>query len=180
MACLATEEQAKLTIKMLKKASHYVANEYKLRNQLNNLSNSTQEKDERYKKPVEEKQLQETKTCYACGSKEHQMKPCKRKNNLFFTNEDRPEISEEELKYFLIEYGKINSIKTRRNRFLGRNEALVCCMTTEEVKTPLADINLYQGWTAEVYRSTGKDDKIKMNEGYREEQNNAVERSQQC
>ena len=53
-------------------------------------------------------------------------------------------------------------------------------MTTEEVKTALADINLYQGWTAEVYRSTGKDDKIKMNEGYREEQNNAVERSQQC
>ena len=36
--------------------------------------------------------------------------------NLFFTNEEWPEISEE--------YGKISSIKTRRNRFFGKDEAL--------------------------------------------------------
>ena len=45
MAWLATEEQAKLAIKMLNKTSHYVANEYKSRNQKNNLNNNTQEKD---------------------------------------------------------------------------------------------------------------------------------------
>ena len=110
---------------------------------------------------MEEKQLQETKTCYAWGSKKHLIKLCKKNTNLFVTNEEWPDISEEELKYFLEEYGNISSIKTRRNRFLGRNEALVCYKTAEEAKTALADINMYQGWTAEMYRSTSKDEQIK-------------------
>ena len=38
---------------------------------------------------------------------------------------------------------------------------------------------MYQGGTAEMYRSTSKYEQIKVNEGYREQQNNAVERSQQ-
>ena len=45
MACLATEEQAKLAIKMLNKSKQYAANEYKHRKQTNNISNSTKEKD---------------------------------------------------------------------------------------------------------------------------------------
>ena len=46
--------------------------------------------------------------------------------------------------------------------------------TAEEAKTALADINKYQRWTAELYRSTSKDEQIRVNEGYKEEQNNAV------
>ena len=69
MACLATKEQAKLAIKMLNQTNHYVAKEYKHSNQTNNLNNNTKVKDKWYKKPIEEKQLQETKTCYACESK---------------------------------------------------------------------------------------------------------------
>ena len=38
---------------------------------------------------------------------------------------------------------------------------------------------MYQGWRAEVYRSTSKDEQITVNEGYGEEQNNAAERGQQ-
>ena len=76
----------------------------------------------------------------------------KKNTNLFATNEEWPEVSEKQLKYFLEEYGKISSIKTQRNRFLGRNEALVCYKTAEEAKTDinldLADINMYQGWMA--------------------------------
>ena len=68
MACFATESQAKLAIKMLNKTRQYIANEYKHRKQTHNLHNSIQEKDKSFKKTVEEKQLQETKTCYACGS----------------------------------------------------------------------------------------------------------------
>ena len=83
------------------------------------------------------------------------------------------------MKYLLYEYGKVNSIKTRRNRYLGRNKALVCYRTAEEGKIALADINMYQGWTAELYRSTSKDEQNKVNEGYREQQNKAVERRQQ-
>ena len=70
-------------------------------------------------------------------------------------------------------------MKTRRNKYLGRNEALVCYLTAEEEKTVLADINIYEGWIAELYRSTSKDKQNRVNEGYREEQNKAVERSQQ-
>ena len=38
---------------------------------------------------------------------------------------------------------------------------------------------MYQGWTAEMCRSTSKYGQIKVNEGYREEQSKTVERSQQ-
>ena len=87
MACLATEEQAKLAIKMLNKTKYCVANKYKHRNQANTLNNITQQKDKRYKKPVEEEQLQEKKTCYARGSKKHLIKSCKKNINLFFPSE---------------------------------------------------------------------------------------------
>ena len=161
------------------RSKQHSANYNKHRKQTNNLNNNTKEKDKRYKKHVKEKKLQETKTCYACGSKEHLIKPCKKNTNLFVTNKECPDISEEELKYLLYEYGKVNSIKTRRNRYLGRNKALVCYRTAEEGKIALADINMYQGWTAELYRSTSKDEQNRVNEGYREEQNKATERRQQ-
>ena len=38
---------------------------------------------------------------------------------------------------------------------------------------------MYQGWTAEMYRNTNKDEQIKVNQGYREEQNKRVERCHQ-
>ena len=41
MACLATEEQAKLAMKILNKTKHYVANEYKHRKHTNNLIQET-------------------------------------------------------------------------------------------------------------------------------------------
>ena len=46
--------------------------------------------------------------------------------------------------------GVWKGIQTRRNRYLGRNEALVCYRTVEEAEAALADINMYQGWTAEL------------------------------
>ena len=54
----------------------------------------------------------------------------------------------------------------------------MCYRTPEKAKTALTDIIVYQGWTAEMYRSTNKDKKNRVNEGYREEQNNVVDRSQ--
>ena len=62
---------------------------------------------------------------------------------------------------------------------MGRDEALVCYRIAEEAKTAFADINMYQRWTAELYRSTSKDEQNRVNEGYREEQNKAIERRQQ-
>ena len=143
LAFLETKEQEKLAIKMLKKTKQYVANEYKHKKQTNNLNNNTKEKDKRYKKQVEENQHQETKTCHACVSKKYLRKKFKKNTNLLVTNEQWRDISEEELKYYLKEYGKVKSIKTRRNRYLGMNEALVWYRTAEDGKTALADINMY-------------------------------------
>ena len=38
---------------------------------------------------------------------------------------------------------------------------------------------MYRGWRAELYRSTSKDEQNRVNEGYRKEQNKAIERRQQ-
>ena len=62
---------------------------------------------------------------------------------------------------------------------MGRNKALVCYRTAEEAKTALSDINMNQGWIAELYRSTSKEKRNRVNKGYREEKNKAVEKSQQ-
>ena len=52
----------------------------------------------------------------------------------------------------------------------------MCWRTAEEAV--LGDINMYQGWAAVMYRSSSKYEQIRVNECYREELNNAVERSQ--
>ena len=62
---------------------------------------------------------------------------------------------------------------------MGRNEAVACYRTVETTKTALADINMYQRWAANLYKSTSKDEQNRVNEGYQEEQNKAVEKSQQ-
>ena len=55
----------------------------------------------------------------------------------------------------------------------------MCYRTAEEAKAALAEINMYQRWIVLMYRSTSKDEQIRVNEGYREEQNKTVEQSQQ-
>ena len=55
----------------------------------------------------------------------------------------------------------------------------MCYRTAEEAKTALSDINMNQGWIAELYRSTSKEKRNRVNKGYREEKNKAVEKSQQ-
>ena len=55
----------------------------------------------------------------------------------------------------------------------------MCYRTAEEAKAALAEINMYQQWIVQMYRSTSKDEQIRVNEGYREEQNKTVEQSQQ-
>ena len=62
---------------------------------------------------------------------------------------------------------------------MWRNEALACYRAVDEAKTALPGINMYQGWTAELYKSKSKDEQNRVNEGYREEQNKAIERRQQ-
>ena len=53
------------------------------------------------------------------------------------------------------------------------------CQTVGEAKKTLAGINMYQRRTEEMYRRTSKNEQIRANEGYNEEHNNTVEKSQQ-
>ena len=54
-------------------------------------------------------------------NREHLIKWCKKNTSLFVTNQEWPEIAQEELKYYLEEYGKWNSLKTQRKE-LGSSE----------------------------------------------------------
>ena len=92
----------------------YIANEYKHRKQINNLHNSIQEKSKRYKKTVEKKRIPGNKDLLRMWIKRTSNKIMQKETNLFVTNEEWPDISEEELRYFLEECGKISNIKTRR------------------------------------------------------------------
>ena len=47
----------------------------------------------------------------------------------------------------------------------------------EEANTALADINMYQGWRVETYRTTSKNEQNKVKEGYRVKRNNRMERN---
>ena len=78
------------------------------------------------------------------------------------------------------EYRKVaTQYKNSRKQIFGRNDALVCYSTAEEAKISLAEINMYQGWTTEMCRSTSKHEENRVKEGSREEQNKAVGESQQ-
>ena len=52
-------------------------------------------------------------------------------------------------------------------------------LRTHRIAEPTFTNMYYQGLTSNMYKSTSRDEQIRVNESYREEQNNAVERSQQ-
>ena len=81
---------------------------------------------------------------YSLKGLRHLIKTYKKNTKLFVTNEEWRDISEKELKYYLEEYGKVKSIETRRNRYLERNEALVCYSAVEEAKSALVDKKMQQ------------------------------------
>ena len=115
MASLATEEQANLAIKMLNKTNNQVANEYKHTNQTNNLNNIHRRKIKDTRKLLKKSNFRKQRHIYACESKEYLVNSYNESINPFVTNEEWLQISEEEFKYFLEEYGKISTIKTQRN-----------------------------------------------------------------
>ena len=51
--------------------------------------------------------------CYGCGSKEHKIQKCNKKNNIFVTNSERRKIKEEEMRGIMEEYGEVKSLKLR-------------------------------------------------------------------
>ena len=51
--------------------------------------------------------------CYGCGSEEHKIQKCHKKNNIFVTNNERRKMKEEEMRGIMDEYGEVKSLKLR-------------------------------------------------------------------
>ena len=67
--------------------------------------------------------------CYGCGSKEHKIQKCNKKNNIFVTNNERTKIKEEEMRHIMEEYGATKSLKQRFYPNNTRNKAMICFST---------------------------------------------------
>ena len=67
--------------------------------------------------------------CYGCGSKEHKIQKCNKKNNIFVTNNERTKIKEEEMRDIMEEYGATKSLKQRFYPNNTRNKAMICFST---------------------------------------------------
>ena len=94
--------------------------------------------------------------CYGCGSKEHKIRKCNKKSNIFVTNSERHIIKEEEMRGIMEDYGEVKSIKLRFHPNNTRNEAMICFSTEEEAQLAITEINTYKGWRAELYKPIRK------------------------
>ena len=90
--------------------------------------------------------------CYGCGSKEHKIQKCNRKNDIFVTNNERRKMKEEEMIGIMKEYGEVKSLKLRFHPNNTRNEAMICFSTEEEARQAITEINTYEGCRAELYK----------------------------
>ena len=90
--------------------------------------------------------------CYGCGSKEHKIQKCNKKNNIFVTNNERHKMKEEEMSGIMEEYGEVKSLKLRFHPNNTRNEVMIFFSTEEEAQLAITEINTYEGWRAELYK----------------------------
>ena len=90
--------------------------------------------------------------CYGCGSKEHKIQKCNKKNDIFVTNNERRKMKEEEMIGIMKEYGEVKSLKLRFHPNNTRNEAMICFSTEEEAQLAITEINTYEGCGAELYK----------------------------
>ena len=94
--------------------------------------------------------------CYGCVSKEHKIRKCNKKSNIFVTNSERHIIKEEEMRGIMEDYGEVKSLKLRFHPNNTRNEAMICFSTEEEAQLAITEINTYKGWRAELYKPIRK------------------------
>ena len=82
------------------------------------------------------------KICYSCEPDNHEIKDCESRKNIFIIDTASTQISKEELKHRLEDYGKIKCIKVRPERSGGLgNVGMVCFETKEKANTAIQDLN---------------------------------------
>ena len=94
--------------------------------------------------------------CYGCGSKEHKILKCNKKNNIFVTNNERCKRKQEEMRGIMEKCGEVKSLKLKFHPNNTRNEAVIWFSTEEKAQLAVTEINTYVGWRAELYKPTKK------------------------
>ena len=72
---------------------------------------------------------------HACGLKDHKIKECQKKQNIYIVNLKKTVKSKLEIQEKMQQHGNIKSIKVRRDRHgYGINEAMLCYTTQKEAE----------------------------------------------
>ena len=116
-----------------------------------NASSRETETEENDSEKANQSRIKDERTCYACGTKGHKTKDCESKFNLFITFKEN--LSSEELKRIMEEYGIVKSIKIKEAQTGQKKQAMVCYSKEREAQEAITEIKGYEGWNAEVYRN---------------------------
>ena len=113
MICYATEDEAQKAIEGIKNKEGCIAETCKIKwgkkDQENKKCNKGNRKNSRTRENLE-------RQCYSCNSKDHGIRTCNKKLNIFVTNKEGT--SANQLMYIIEEYGNVTRIKTRSgNRY---------------------------------------------------------------
>ena len=160
MICYETEKEAQRTITKINRYKGWTAEKYitnkatRTRNQFKertNTSSREKETEENDREKINQSGIKDERTCYTCGTKEHKIKDCESKLNIFITFKEN--LSSEELKRIMEEYGIVKSIKIKEAQTGQKKQAMVCYSKEREAQEAITEIKGYEGWNAEVYRN---------------------------
>ena len=124
--------------------------------------------------------------CHASGLKDHKIKECQTKQNIYIVNLKKTVRSKLEIQEEMQQYGNIKSIKVRRDRYgYEINEAMICYTTQREAEEAISEINKGTEWHAEVYQNRyteineGRNKKTKENDNNEESKRNKTNKERQ-
>ena len=95
-------------------------------------SSREKETEENGREKINQSGIKDERTCYTCGTKEHKIKDCESKLNIFITFKEN--LSSEELKRIMEQYGIVKSIKIKKVQTGQKKQAMVCFSKKERHK----------------------------------------------
>ena len=119
--------------------------------QRTNRSSRETETKENNSEKTNQSEIADERTCYACGTKGHKIKDCESKLNIFITFKEN--LNSEELKRIMEEYGTVKIIKIKEVQTGHKKQTMVFFSKERETQEAITEIEGYEGWNAEVYRS---------------------------
>ena len=151
MICYATEDESQKAIEGIKNKEGWTAERCKTKWGIKDQENQKHNKGNRLNSRTTENLERQ---CYACNLKDHEIRDCNKKLNIFVTNKE--ETSANQLRYIIEEYGNVKRIKIRSGNGYQVKAAKVCYSEKEESEIAIKEINKYTGRRAEEYRNINR------------------------